>query len=119
MENADVYAPAISEFLDLPSFFLDHLALVKIPAYKDTPIAPTNKGYPIIIFSHGWNGFDAQNTGQALQLASHGYVVVGMQHTYGALVTIFEDGTVAKNNPSALPSGAPDGRIRDRRAQTG
>jgi pimeloyl-ACP methyl ester carboxylesterase len=43
-----------------------------------------------------------------LQLASHGYVVVGVQHTYGAVVTVFDDGTVAKNNPSALPKGAPD-----------
>jgi hypothetical protein len=92
----------------LPSFFLDHLALVKVPAYKDATIAPTNEGYPVILFSHGWNGFNAQNTGQALQLASHGYVVVGMQHTYGAIVTVFEDGTVAENNPSALPEGAPD-----------
>jgi dienelactone hydrolase len=108
MENADVYATAISEYLELPSFFLDHLALVKIPAYKNAPVAPTNGGYPIILFSHGWNGFDAQNTGQALQLASHGYIVVGMQHTYGAVVTIFEDGTVAKNNPNALPDGLPD-----------
>src|SRR5690606_7808722 len=61
-----------------------------------------------ILFSHGWNGFDAQNTGQALQLASHGFVIVGMQHPYGAVVTVFADGTVAKNNPSALPSGVPD-----------
>lgn len=108
MANADVFAPAISSYLDLPDFFLDHLALVKVPAYIDAPVAPTDEGYPIILFSHGWNGFNAQNTGQALHLASHGYVVVGIQHTYGALVTIFEDGTVAKNNPSALPSGAPD-----------
>ena len=109
MANADVFAPAISEdLLELPSFFLDHLALVKVPAHKDANVAPTDEGYPVILFSHGWNGFNAQNTGQALQLASHGYIVVGMQHTYGAVVTVFEDGTVAKNNPSALPSGAPD-----------
>ena len=108
MENADVFAPSISSFLDLPPFFLDHLALVKVPAYKDASFAPTERRFPVILFSHGWNGFNAQNTGQALQLASHGYVVVGVQHTYGAVVTVFEDGTVAKNNPSALPSGAPD-----------
>ncbi len=108
MENAEVFAPSIASYLDLPPFFLDHLALVKVPAYKDAPLAPTNGGFPVILFSHGWNGFNAQNTGQALQLASHGYVVVGVQHTYGAVVTVFEDGTVAKNNPSALPSGAPD-----------
>jgi hypothetical protein len=60
------------------------------------------------MFSHGWNGFNAQNTGQALQLASHGYVVIGVQHTYGAILTVFKDGTIAHNNPSALPTGAPE-----------
>ena len=109
MANADVFAPSISEdILGLPSFFLDHLALVKVPAFIDAAAARTSTGYPVILFSHGWNGFAAQNTGQALQLASHGYVVVGMQHTYGAVVTVFEDGTIARNNPSALPEGAPD-----------
>lgn len=107
MANANVFAPAISEYLDLPSFFLDHLELVKVPAYRDVPVAQTDEGFPVILFSHGWNGFNAQNTGQALQLASHGFVVVGVQHTYGAIVTVFAGGTIAKNNPSALPEGAP------------
>jgi len=106
--NADMLAPAVSEYLKLPSSFLDHLALIEIPAYKDSKVPPTEQGFPVILFSHGWNGFDAQNTVQALQLASHGYVVVGMQHTYGAVITIFEDGTIARNDPNALPIGAPD-----------
>jgi len=107
MANAGIFAPAIATQIDMPSFFLDHLALVKMPAYKESKVAPTNEGYPIIFFSHGWNGFNAQNAGQAIQLASHGYVVIGVQHTYGAVVTVFEDGTVAYNNPSALPDSAP------------
>ena len=109
MNHADVFTRSISEdLLELPPFFLDHLALVKLPAFKDSQVASTDDGYPIIVFSHGWNGFNAQNTAQALQLASHGYVVVGVQHTYGAVVTVFDDGTIAKNNPAALPRGAPD-----------
>lgn len=108
MENAEVFAPTIAAYLDLPSFFLDHLSLVEVPAYKDAQVAATETGFPVILFSHGWNGFNAQNTGQALQLASHGYVVVGVQHPYGAVVTVFQDGRVAKNNPSALPGGVPD-----------
>jgi hypothetical protein len=79
-----------------------------MPAYRESKVAPSSSGYPVILFSHGWNGFNAQNTGQALELASHGYVVIGIQHTYGAVVTVFEDGSVAHNNPSALPSGAPN-----------
>lgn len=108
MDKANIFAPAISEYLHLPSFFLDHLALTRVPAYKEAKVAETTEGFPIILFSHGWNGFDAQNTGQALQLASHGFVVAAMQHTYGALVTVFKDGEIAKNNPSALPGGIPD-----------
>jgi hypothetical protein len=92
----------------MPAFFLDHLALVEMPAYSESNIAPMDSGYPVILFSHGWNGFNAQNTGQAIELASRGYVVVGVQHTYGAVITVFKDGTVARNNPSALPGGAPD-----------
>ncbi|MCI0550977.1 MAG: hypothetical protein L0287_08480 [Anaerolineae bacterium] len=107
MANAEIFAPAIATYIDMPSFFLDHLELVKVPAYKEPKAALSNTGYPVILFSHGWNGFNAQNTGQALELASHGYIVIGIQHTYGAVVTVFPDGMVAKNNPSALPEGAP------------
>ena len=108
MSRAEVFGPAIANYIEMPSFFLDHLALVELPAYRNAQVAAAEDGFPIILFSHGWNGFNAQNSGQALQLASHGYVVVGVQHTYGAVVTVFEDGTIAKNNPAALPRGAPD-----------
>jgi predicted dienelactone hydrolase len=107
MANSEIFAPTLSTYLDLPSFFLDHLTLVKTPAYLDARIANSDKPFPIILFSHGWNGFNAQNTAQMLELASHGYVVVAVQHTYGAITTVFEDGTVGPNNPSALPEGLP------------
>lgn len=107
MDNAEIYAPAVSQEIGMPSFFLGHLALVKVPAYKDAKVAKADQAYPVILFSHGWNGFNAQNTGQALQLASKGFVVVGVQHTYGAVITVFPDGTIANNNPAALPDGAP------------
>ncbi|MGZ9234487.1 MAG: alpha/beta hydrolase, partial [Anaerolineales bacterium] len=108
MARADIFAPAIATYIRMPSFFLDHLALVEMPAYKDSKVVPTKDGYPVILFSHGWNGFNAQNTSQAIQLAGYGYAVVGVQHPYGALITVFNDGKVAHNNPSALPNGVPD-----------
>lgn len=106
MENAEIFAPAIAAYIDMPPFFLDHLALVKTPAYKNADVASAGAPFPIVLFSHGWNGFNAQNSGQALELASRGFVVVGIQHTYGAVVTVFPDGTVAPNNPDALPRDA-------------
>ena len=108
MSRSDIYGPAISTFLNLPPYFLDHLALTKTPAYIDAPIAETSIPYPVILFSHGWNGFNAQNSGEMIQLASRGYVVVAINHTYGAVATVFPDGKIAYNNPNALPEGAPD-----------
>ena len=106
MADAEIFAPTLATYIDTPSFFLDHLGLVQMPAYRESKLATSSAAYPVILFSHGWNGFHAQNSGQAIQLASHGYVVVGIQHTYGALITVFPDGTIAKNNPSALPRDA-------------
>jgi len=108
MSEPKIYAPAIANFLSLPAFFLDHLALSISPAYLDVPLAKTNTPYPVILFSHGWNGFNAQNTGQAVELASRGYVVISTQHTYGAVITVFPDGTIALNNPKALPEDTDD-----------
>lgn len=108
MRNATIYGRAISNYLGMPGFFLDHLALTESPAWMDAPVANTGNGFPVILFSHGWNGFAAQNTGQALELASRGYVVVALEHTYGAVVTVFPDGETIYNKPSALPKGTPE-----------
>lgn len=104
MQDAHIYARAIAgDLLELPPYFMDHLALSVTPAYKDSAIDESGAPFPVILFSHGWNGFAAQNSNQMIELASQGYVVIGLQHTYGAVVTIFPDGTAAKNNPDALP----------------
>lgn len=108
MTNPEIFAPAISSFLDLPPYFLDHLELSVSPAFLDVPPAMAETPLPVILFSHGWQGFNAQNTGQAVELASRGYVVIALQHTYGAVVTVFPDGTVAPNNPKALPENGED-----------
>jgi pimeloyl-ACP methyl ester carboxylesterase len=105
MDRADIVGPAIATYLDLPAFFLDHLIYVRTGAFLDAPISHVQPTYPVLLFSHGWNGFRAQNTYQAINLASNGYVVVAIDHTYGAVVTAFPDGQLAYNNPHALPEG--------------
>lgn len=107
-ENAEIVAKATSLYLKFPPYFLDHLALAHSPAWQDA--APDSSGapYPIIIFSHGWNGFRAQNTSQMVELASRGYVAVAIDHTYGNIVTVFPDGQTVYNNPAALPQGASE-----------
>lgn len=108
MDHPEVIGPAMATYLDLPSFFLDHLKYAHSGAFLDAPVNISQAPYPVLLFSHGWNGFRAQNTNQALLLASHGYIVVAIDHTYGNIATVFPDGSVVYNNPQALPEGMPD-----------
>ncbi|MBL6962096.1 MAG: DUF86 domain-containing protein [Anaerolineales bacterium] len=105
MQDIEAAAPAIATYIDLPPFALNHLKYVKANAYIDAPPITTDDGFPILIFSHGWAGFKEQNIFQVEELASHGYTVIGISHTYGAVLTVFPDGRQAPRNPEALPSG--------------
>jgi pimeloyl-ACP methyl ester carboxylesterase len=103
MESADLMGPALADYLELPTYFLDHLIYSQSHAYANAPLSNDRDVYPLLLFSHGWNGFRAQNTYQMEELASHGYVIAATDHTFGAVATIFPDGQIAVNNPNALP----------------
>jgi len=104
IENVDVMAPAIADLLGLPVFSLDHLRYVYGYANLNAPLSDDMPQYPILLFSHGWSGFRAQNTFQVEELASHGYIIAAPDHTYGAIASVFPDGEVEYLNPDALPS---------------
>ncbi|MDF1499243.1 MAG: hypothetical protein P1P76_02090 [Anaerolineales bacterium] len=108
MESAAIVAPRIAAWLDLPSFFLNHLRLAESNALLDARALDSAAPYPVLLFSHGYGGFRAQNTNQAQELASHGFIVFAVEHTYGAVVTVFPDGRVADHNPDTLPDGLSD-----------
>ena len=108
MPGIQYAAPAIAEKLNLPSFVLNHLKYVKANAFWEAPPLVGEEPYPVLIFSHGWEGFKEQNIYQVEELASHGYVVVGINHTHGAIHTLFPDGRQVPTNQDALPSGVSD-----------
>jgi len=58
---------------------------------------PENAGgkYPLLVFSHGASGIKASNTSTFTELASHGYVVVSIDHPYHSFYTKSADGKVA------------------------
>lgn len=61
---------------------------------------PNNDGekYPLVIFSHGAFGYRESNMSTYLELASSGYVVCSIDHTYHAFYTKQEDGKVVTAN---------------------
>ncbi len=102
-EDLDVIGPANADRLGFPSFVLDHLSLAVTHSYPDAPLSDARARYPVIVYSHGWTGFRTVNVDQSEALASHGYVVVSVDHTYGSIMTIFPEGRAVEVDRSALP----------------
>ncbi len=62
-------------------------------------VAETESDYPVLFFSHGFGSPSEFNTINAEELASQGYVVVSMNHTYDSLLTVFPDGRTVGQSP--------------------
>lgn len=103
-EDGKIVTRALSKSMGLPGFILDHTAKIASNSYIEAPINNTLSEYPVVVISHGWTGFRNLHNDFAEELASHGYIVVGIDHTYGSIATVFDDGDVAYLNPDALPS---------------
>ncbi|MFQ5408814.1 MAG: alpha/beta hydrolase family protein [Anaerolineales bacterium] len=108
LDHIDVIGPALAESVGLPALFLDHVALSLTDAVLEADVSRAETSYPVVVFSHGWTSIRSLHTTLAMELASHGYVVVGIDHPYGAAVTVFPDGRAVFVNEEALPFGAPD-----------
>ncbi|NUM45915.1 MAG: hypothetical protein HUU38_14515 [Anaerolineales bacterium] len=108
MTNIEIVAPAISDWIEMPTFFLDHLKYSTTNSYPNMPVSEAETQFPVLIFSHGFGGFRAQNTFQMQELASHGYIVVAPEHTHASVITVFPDGRVAAHNPNTLPDGVSE-----------
>ncbi|MCD9025019.1 alpha/beta hydrolase family protein [Cohnella silvisoli] len=96
LQNASKMTGAISsKMLDLPAFTFSHLGLVKTYSLLEAKLSDSESRYPVLIFSHGMNGFRNQNMYQVEELASHGYIVVGIDYAYEAAASVFPDGHAA------------------------
>lgn len=85
-------AEGLSKTYSIPKFLFDYIGLVQTPAYLGTPISQRKTSYPVILFSHGFPGGRYTNTFQTTELASHGFIVVSVEHTNGSLTTVFPGG---------------------------
>ncbi|MCH7581953.1 MAG: hypothetical protein IIC72_04900 [Acidobacteria bacterium] len=100
-EDWDVVAPAMSRRLGAPSWFLDYLKYTVSNGYPSIPIADGT--FPVVIYSHGWTGFRTIAINQIETLVSNGYMVIAIDHTYGAVATRLTNGEVIEHDPAALP----------------
>ncbi len=88
--------------LSFPSFFFSHLNLVTTASYENAPVLDDGQPLPVVFFSHGLVSYASQNTALMEHLASHGYMVFSVAHTYDAAPVVFPNGDVI-----ALPEATP------------
>lgn len=80
----------------IPFWCLSGLKKTKTYAKAHQPIASSKTKYPIIIISHGAGPMIQQYSALCEELASHGYIVVGINCPYMAPITKFPDNRIIK-----------------------
>jgi len=86
---------------------LSYLKRVPTHSHINAPLADSPGGsFPVLIFSHGAMAYTSQNQQLMEHLASHGYIIFSVGHTYDAtLVNLAQSGSVrrASGQPNDLP----------------
>jgi hypothetical protein len=80
---------------------------IQTNAIENVPIAGSESGYPVIIMQPALGLIPADYSVYAENLASHGYIVVGINQTYTSYLVVFPDGHVVwQSEKSSLPATA-------------
>jgi len=78
-------SPAVSRALLTNADFPADIAVAPLTAGREAaPVLRTGRRLPVVVFSHGAHDHRADTTIVVQELASHGYVVVTVDHTYDA-----------------------------------
>jgi len=91
LDYEELRIPTIAKRLEVSERIIKHINNVKANSYYKA--RHINKEFPIIIFSHGLGGNRTQNTANIESLASNGYIVYAIEHTFDANITVFNDST--------------------------
>lgn len=76
-------------------------------AYRDALIVNDGK-FPVVVLSHGFTGYRTQMFYLGEHLASHGYIVIGIDHKDSTNSEVFDDATRASGFISTLYNRARD-----------
>lgn len=82
----------LSRSAGVPRAFLDYLKRIPSHSYESADISASSPSYPLVLLNHGYGTSRIFHTTQAENLASHGYIVASIDHTYSTFATVFPDG---------------------------
>ena len=75
-------------------FLTRDLSRVRTHSMRGAELSPPRRLYPVVLMRAGFSGLVAGYSSLAEDLASHGYVVVGVDAPYLTSVVVFPDGRV-------------------------
>ncbi|UWE08350.1 alpha/beta hydrolase family protein [Actinacidiphila bryophytorum] len=101
-----IVSDALADSVGVPGFVLDGLPQARSRAYLDVPPVPGHQQFPVVLFSPGAGGVRTQNTALAEELASHGYVVAGLDHPYDSAAVLLDDGRVVRSKLASTSDAA-------------
>lgn len=87
----------------MPGFMLRRYGQIDTHAEHQAPLAPSDRPWPVVIFSPGYGAPRAVYTGLATRLASRGFVVFALDHPYESAVTQLPDGRVVGTREMLRP----------------
>jgi predicted dienelactone hydrolase len=96
-EPAEYTSPRVWKYFS--ELIAEHLPEVGTNSCLDAPVA--EGPHPIVVFSHGYTGTFTDYTFLFEDLASRGYIVASVDHTYEATVVEFPDGRVVESIPGS------------------
>jgi dienelactone hydrolase len=109
--RARYMTPAESELQltsrDITGIPPDALSTVRTHAAADATPAGSQRALPLVVLSPGFTSPRSTLTALAEDLASHGYVVAGIDHTYESFATAFPDGRVTTCLARQAPRRGP------------
>ncbi|MEZ5929880.1 MAG: peptidylprolyl isomerase [Parvularculaceae bacterium] len=101
-KEVEATAAALGRNLLRAPFFFKYLKHVRTNSYQDAPLEVGATDLPVIFFSHGYTSFLGQNTALMEELASQGYVVYSVNHTFDSADVVMPNGDVLKSDPKLL-----------------
>jgi hypothetical protein len=76
------------------TFKSSYQSVLRTQSLREAPVLAEGAPYPLLIFNPAWTGQRTQSTFLMQELASHGFVIASIDHTYYSGLVAFPDGRI-------------------------